>query len=347
MRFQWPELLWLASSLPLLMLLYVWLLRRRKKAAVHYPSLVVVQEAVGAAAGWRRHVPPALLLAALGALIIAGARPMAELTLPTRQRTIVMAMDVSGSMRAADVAPDRISASQAAAKAFARELPRNVRIGVVSYAGTAQLVQAPTLSREDVLAAIDRFQLQGGTAIGSGLLVALETLFPRQNIEVPGNADPRNLPPALQPKQFQRKESSEFTPVPPGSHESAAIVLLTDGQNTIGPEPMEVAQVAASRGVKVFTVGFGTKEGETIGFEGWSMRVQLDEDTLKSIANLTHGEYFHAASAADLQKVYGALQSRLVLERRETEITALLAYAAALLMLAGVGLSVWWFGRVA
>jgi Ca-activated chloride channel family protein len=348
MKFLWPEMLWLALLLPLLVLLYVWLMRRRKKAVVRYPSLALVKTALGKSASWRRHVPPALLLAALGAWVVAAGRPMAVVTLPTRHQTIIMAMDVSGSMKATDVTPNRLSASQAAAKAFASELPRDVRIGVVAYGGTAQLVQAPTLSRDDVIAAIERFQLQRGTAIGSGILVSLATLFPDANIDVSGITGQRNMPRALLPENAKRADPPpEFTPVPPGSYGSAVIVLLTDGQNTIGPDPMEAAQLAASRGVKVFTVGFGTKDGEIIGFEGWSMRVRLDEDTLKQIANLTLGEYFHAGSGADLKKVYESLKSRLVFEKRETEITALFADAAAVLMLMAVGLSVWWFGKVA
>ena len=222
------------------------------------------------------------------------------MTLPTQQQTIMMVMDVSGSMRATDVSPDRITASQLAAKTFASELPRNMRIGVVAYAGDAQLVQPPTLHREDVLAAIDRFQLQRGTAIGSGLLIGLATLFPEHKIDLSKITGQRNMPRAMPPENPRRADPApDFTPVPPGSYESAAILLLTDGANTAGPDPMEAAQIAASRGVKVFTVGFGTKDGEVIGFEGWTMRVRLDEDTLKKIANLTLGEYFHAGSGAD------------------------------------------------
>ena len=348
MRFQWPEMLWLALMLPLLVLLYAWLMRRRKKLALRYASLALVQEALGKKTAWRRHVPPTLLLGAFGALIVAGARPMAVMTLPTQSQTIMMVMDVSISMHATDVAPDRLTASQAAAKTFASELPRNVRIGVVAYAGTAQLVQPPTLAREDVLAAIDRFQLQRGTAIGNGLLIGLAALFPEQDIDLSRMTGQRNMPRELQPGKPPRADPpADPTPVAPGSYESAAILLLTDGQNTIGLDPMEAAQMAASRGVKIFTVGFGTKEGEVIGFEGWSMRVRLDEDTLKKIANLTHGEYFQAGSGADLKKVYEALRSRLVLEKKEMEVTVLFAYAAGLLMLAAASLSVWWFGRVA
>ena len=348
MKFMWPEMLWLAAMLPLLVLLYVWLLHRRKKAVVSYSSLALIRSALGKSIGWRRHLPPALLLAAFAALLVAGGRPMAVMTLPTQQQTIMMVMDVSGSMRATDVSPDRITASQAAAKSFASALPRDARIGVVAYAGTAHLVQPPTLNREDVLAAIDRFQLQRGTAIGSGLLIALATLFPDHDIDLSKVTGQRNMPRAMQPENPRRTDPAPaFTPVAPGSYGSAAILLLTDGANTVGPDPMEVAQMAASRGVKVFTVGFGTKEGEIIGFDGWSMRVRIDEDTLKKIADLTHGEYFHAGSGTDLRKVYEALRSRLVLEKREIEITALFAYAAGALMLVAAGLSVWWFGRVA
>ena len=347
MTFLWPEMLWLALLVPALVLLYAWLLHRRKKVVLRYPSLGLVRQAMGRGTGWRRHLPPTLLLAAFAALVAAGARPTTVLTLPTQQQTILLVMDVSGSMRATDVSPDRLSASQVAAKTFAAELPRNVRIGVVAYGGTAQLVQPPTLSREDVIAAIDRFQLQRGTAIGSGIVIALATLFPEAGIDLSQITGQRILPRTPQAAGRSHPDAPEFKPVPPGSYESAAMVLLTDGQNTVGPDPMDAAQMAASRGVKIFTVGFGTKEGEVIDFEGWSMRVRLDEDTMKSVANLTHGEYFHAGSGADLKKVYEALKSRLVFERRETEVTALFAYLAGLLMLAAAVLSLWWFGKVA
>jgi Ca-activated chloride channel family protein len=143
------------------------------------------------------------------------------------------------------------------------------------------------------------------------------------------------------------KPKPTFTPVPPASYPSAAIILLTDGQRTTGPDPVEAAKMAADRGVRVYTVGVGTKEGETIGFEGWSMRVRLDEDTLKSIANITLADYFYAGTADDLKKVYQGLSTRLIVEKKETEITALFAALGALLVVCAAGLSVWWFGRVA
>jgi Ca-activated chloride channel family protein len=340
--FIWPEMLWALLAIPLLVLLYVWLLRRRKKTALRYASLSLVKEALGARSAWRRHVPPVLLLIALTALLLAGARPAAVIALPSQSQTIMLAMDVSGSMRATDVQPNRLVASQEAAKAFIGELPRSVRVGVVAFAGSAAVVQAPTLSREDVAAAIDRFQLQRATAIGSGLVLSLATIFPDAGIDLSQITGQRNMPPAP-----GDKPKPPFTPVPPGSYTSAAIILLTDGQRTTGPDPIEAAKMAADRGVRVYTVGIGTKDGETIAFEGWSMRVRLDEETLKSIANITRADYFYAGTAADLKKVYQGLSTRLVVEKKETEISALFAALGALLVVIAAGLSVWWFGRVA
>jgi Ca-activated chloride channel family protein len=341
MNFLWPEMLWALLAIPLLVLLYVWLLRRRKKTALRYASLSLVKEALGARSAWRRHVPPTLLLLALTALLLATARPTAVVTLPSQSQTIVLAMDVSGSMRATDVQPNRLVASQEAAKAFVAELPRNVRVAVVAFAGTAAVVQAPTLSREDIYASIDRFQLQRATAIGSGIVLSLATIFPEAGIDLSQITGQRNMPPGPGDKPKQ-----PFTPVPPGSYSSAAVILLTDGQRTTGPDPIEAAKMAAERGVRVYTVGIGTKEGETIAFEGWSMRVRLEEETLKSIANVTHADYFYAGTAEDLKKVYQGLSARMVVEKRETEISALFAALGALLVVLAASLSVWWFGRV-
>ena len=342
MNLLWPEWLWSLLLLPLLVAAYLALLGRRKKNTVRLASVALVKQALGSGPGWRRHVPPALLLLAVAVLLLASARPTAKIKLPSVQETIILAMDVSGSMRATDVQPNRLVASQEAAKAFVAGLPRTVRIGVVSFAGTAAIVQPPTFSREDVVAAIDRFQLQRGTAIGSGLVLALASLFPDDGIDLSQITGQRAMPAA----PGEKKEKKPFVPVEPGSFSSAAIILLTDGQRTTGPDPMEAAKMAAERGVKVYTVGVGTKNGEIIGFEGWSMRVRLDEDTLKNIANATRANYFYAGTADDLKQVYQGLSSRLVVETKETEITGFMALVGALLAIAAAGLSVWWFGRV-
>ncbi|MEY2654231.1 MAG: hypothetical protein RLZZ524_1259 [Pseudomonadota bacterium] len=346
LSFLWPSLLWLLLVWPLIALAYWWLLRRRKRQVVRVASLGLIRQAVGNGGAWRRHVPPILIGLALLLLLFALARPVAVLTLPLRDQTLLLAMDVSGSMRATDVEPNRLVASQNAAKAFVQDLPRHVRVGVVSFAGTAAVVQAPTHSREDVIAAIDRFQLQRGTAIGSGIVLSLATLFPEAGIDLSDVTGERRMPKALGADREQREKQDDFKPVAPGSYSSAAVILLTDGQRTTGMDPMEAAKLAADRGVKVYTVGFGTTNGEIIGFEGWSMRVRLDEATLKNVANLTQAEYFYAGSATDLKKVYDTLSSRLVFERKETEVTALVAGAAGLLVLLACGLSVAWFGRV-
>lgn len=347
MVFLWPSLLWLLLIVPLLVLLYVWLLRRRKAQAVHYPGLDLVRQALGSRAQWRRHVPPLLFLLGLAALLLAAARPLAMLQLPAEQQTIILAMDVSGSMRATDVEPDRLTAAQNAAKAFIKDLPRHVRVGVVAFAGTAQLAQLPTQSHDDLVKAIDSFQLQRGTATGNGIMVALATLFPDAGIDIAALGGRQAM--RVQPiDEITRTEPARkaFTPVAPGSYRSAAIIMLTDGQRTTGVDPMDAAQWAADRGVRVFTVGVGTVQGEVIGFEGWSMRVRLDEDTLKAVALRTNAEYFHAATAQDLRKVYETLSSRISVETKETEVTALMALAGAALLLLAGALSVWWFGRV-
>jgi Ca-activated chloride channel homolog len=346
MTFLWPEMLWLLLIVPALVAAYFYLLRRKQEEAVRYASLSMVKQAMGPSQRFRRHIPPLLFLIALIAMTVAIARPAAVITLPSQHQTIILAMDVSGSMRATDVQPNRISASQAAAKAFVAEQPSNVRIGVVSFAATASVVQTPTRNRDEIIAAIDRFQLQRGTAIGSGIIVALATIFPDAGIDVSSLIYGRNAPRGVPLDQAGKAEKPTFKPVPPGSYTSAAIILLTDGQRTTGPDSLEAARMAADRGVRVFTVGFGTASGETIGFEGWSMRVRLDEETLKAIAKMTHGEYFYAGTATDLKKVYDSLNSRFLLEKKDMEISALFAAAAAVTVLVSALLSLLWFHRI-
>ena len=346
MTFLWPEFLWLLALVPLLIAAYVWILKRKRKAALRYASLTMVREAMGAGQRFRRHVPPLLFLVALITMIVAVARPAAVVRLPSQHETIILSMDVSGSMRAKDVEPDRITAAQVAAKAFVNDQPRTTRIGIVAFAGTASLVQTPTQNREDLIAAIDRFQLQRATAIGSGILVALKAIFPDVDFDL-RSSNPRLNPATSRPLYAPTDpDKAPPKPVPPGSYKSAAIILLTDGQTTTGPDPIEAARMAAERGVRVFTVGVGTPNGEILVGEGWSMRVRLDEETLKTIANLTGGEYFYAGTAVDLKKIYQSLNSKFVLEKKQTEITALFAAAAALTVLLSALLSLLWFNRI-
>jgi len=350
MTFLWPDSLWLLLAVPLLVGLYVVVLRRRKKLALRYASLSMVREAIGIRQRARRHVPPILFLIGLTLMIVAMARPTALVTLPTQHETIILAMDVSGSMRAVDVQPTRLAAAQEAARAFINDQPHNVKIGIVSFAGTAAVVQAPTENREDLIAAIDRFQLQRATAIGSGILVSLKAIFPdvefdlrASNPRIQTSDTGKGL--SLDNKAKEAPKDNE-KPVAPVSYQSAAIILLTDGQTTTGPDPVEAARMAADRGVRVYTVGIGTVQGEIIGWEGWSMRVRLDEDTLKTIANITRGEYFYAGTATDLKKVYQGMNSKMVLQKQQSEITALFVAAAAVFVLLGAGFSLAWFNRL-
>lgn len=345
MQFLWPDFLWLLLAAPLLVLLYLWLLKRKKKMAVRFASLSIVKEAMGPGQSWRRHLPPALFLLALVAMLLAAARPTAVVTLPSQQQTIILAMDVSGSMRATDVQPSRLEAAQAAAKAFLGELPRHVKVGIVAFAGSAQVAQLPTTNREELVTAIDRFQLQRATATGNAIVISLATLFPDQGIELAALQSGRERPRGFA-IDGEKKEKKDFTPVAPGSYNSAAVIMLTDGQRTTGVDPLDAAKMAADRGVRVYTVGIGTVDGETIGFEGWSMRVRLDEDTLKQIAQKTNAEYFYAGTAQDLKKVYNTLSSKLTVEKKETEISGLFALVAAGLAVVSAALSLLWFNRI-
>ncbi|HTG97384.1 MAG TPA: VWA domain-containing protein [Burkholderiales bacterium] len=339
MTFLWPEMLWGLLVLPMLVAAYVMILQRKKKLAVRYANLAMVREAMGASQRIRRHIPPAIFLLALAAMLLALARPQTTITLPTQHETVILAMDISGSMRATDVEPNRLVAAQNAAKQFVSEQPENVRVGVVAFAGTATVAQAPTRNREDVIAAIDRFQLQRATAIGSAIIVSLATIFPEAGIDVGAMMYGSE-------RKADKSDKPALKPVPPGSYASAVIILLTDGQRTTGPDSIQAAKMAAERGVRIYTVGVGTPEGKIIGFEGWSMRVRLDEETLKAVADITRGEYFYAGNAVDLKKIYENLNTKLVMEKKETEITALFAAVATVLALVAAMLSVMWFNRI-
>jgi len=361
--FLWPMFLWLLIAVPLAVALYVLLLRRRKKSALRYANMAMVKSAAGVM-GWRRHVPPALMLAALALLLLAMARPTALVSLPSTRAVVMLAMDVSGSMRAADVKPSRIEAAQAAAKQYIKDQPKDVQIGIVAFAATALTVQNPTTDRLALNAAVDRFELQRGTAVGSGILVSLSTIFPKEDFPISnfagggfgngnggfgfGGGDRFNRfgGRALGDRGRDPAPKKKHVPVEPGSYKNAVVILLTDGQTNAGYDPVEAARIASEYGVRVYTVGFGTTKGNVVGFGGFSMRAQLDEVALKKIADMTRGRYFQASSAEDLKQVYSVLSKQLVMETKELEITSFFAGLAALLMLTAAGLSLTWFGRV-
>ncbi len=359
MIFLWPFMLWLLLLLPVLVAAYILVLRRKKRSAVRFANLSMVKAAMGKSVGWRRHVPPALFLLALAVLIVATARPAAEITLNAARSTVILAMDISGSMGAEDVSPNRLAASQEAAKKFIADQPGSVEIGIVAFASVALLVQAPTTDREPLYAAIDSFDLRRGTAVGSGILTSLRTIFPdvdfygalaagRGEPRIGGRDGTRLLP--LNSNSLFAEEDGNAPPRPraePGSYNSAIIILLTDGATTAGPDPLAAGQLAADFGIRVFTVAFGSREGSIVNFAGRRMRAQLDAPTLQEIAKRTEGEYFEATSADELTRVYSTMSTKFVGEKKEAEIAFIFAGVGALVALIAGFLSLWWFGRVA
>jgi Ca-activated chloride channel family protein len=341
LTFLWPRLLWVLLAVPVAMVLYAAVVRRRRRMAAQFASLESVGS--GAEGRWRRVLPPLLWLVGLTAMLLAVARPQATVTLPSRVETVILALDMSGSMKATDIAPTRMVAARDAAKTFVNEQPDNVRIGVVGIAAAAAVVQSPTTNREDILQALERLEPQRGTALGSGLVIALDTALPTARIDVDGFINPRKD----RPLPIDKDKDAEAKSIAPGENTSVAIVLLSDGQSNVGPEPVKAAELAAKLGVRVYTVGMGTPEGSIVKVDGWSMRTRLDEEALQKVASATLGEYFRAPNANELKKIYRTLGAKLAFEKqRPTEVTAVFAGIGALLASVAALLSMLWFNRI-
>jgi Ca-activated chloride channel family protein len=345
MTFESPTLLWLLLGVPALVGVYIFALRRKRQQALRYPSLMLILPAVGRTHALRRHLPALLLLVALISLVLAIARPKATVTSVSSHRTIMLVIDVSLSMASSDIPPSRFAAAQAAAKAFIEEQPPDVRVGIVSFAGVAAVVQVPTVNRLDLANAIDNLHLDQETAIGTGMMVALGALLPT----VPVNSSDPSLNlttsehriTSAYPNGERTMVSKQATALP---HASAAIILLSDGASNTGIDPRAVATIAANQGIRCFTVGFGSKEEASAEDDG-AVLPGFDEDTLRAIADITGAEYFNAASAEGLRDVFQHLRAQTLLERNQTEVTALFTAVAAVLSLLSVGLSLTWFNR--
>jgi Ca-activated chloride channel family protein len=291
-------------------------------------------------------VPAALLFVACAALLFAAARPKAPVTLPWARTSIMLAIDVSLSMRVSDVKPTRMAAAQEAAKLFLRDLPKNIEVGLVTFAGSAQVVQAATLDRESLVDAVDAIQMQYGTAIGDAIVVCVAELFPDDGIHV-GDITFGPRPKARGRDDKEAAPPKQVTPVAPGSYGSGAVLLLSDGRRTTGVDTLDAAKMAADRGLRIHVVGLGTVDGPVGAGDGLAIYMQLDEPTLREVARMTGGEYHHAGTAEELRGVYQDLGSRLQIQTRDIEITALLALVAAVLVLAAAALSLLWSGRIA
>jgi Ca-activated chloride channel family protein len=249
-------------------------------------------------------------------------------------------------MRVTDVKPTRLKAAQDAAKLFLRDLPKDIEVGLVTFAGSSQVAQRATQDRESLVAAIDAFQMQMGTAIGNAIVICLSELFPDHNLDVGDmtfgpKKHGRSLDDAAKPAPKQ------ITPAAPGSYNSAAIILLSDGRRTSGIDTLAAAKMAADRGVRIYVVGLGTVDGDGATPEGTPIYLRLDEPTLREVARMTGGEYHHAGTAERLRSVYETLGSRLQVVTRETELTGLVALVSAIVALTAATLSVLWFGRLA
>ncbi len=347
MQFLWPHNLWWMLVLPALPVAYLWLLRRRRKSALVLSGLRIAGTPAGRT--WQRHVPPTLTLLALALLVLALARPTAPVVVPWAKSTILLAMDISRSMRVEDVKPTRMVAAQEAAKAFLAEVPGHIEVGLVTFAGTAQVAQQATSDRPSLVAAFDAIQMQYGTAIGNAIVVSLAELFPDHGIDLAEMTyGPRRQARSLGEKGDKNTAPpKQISPVAPGSYGSAAIILLSDGRRTTGVDTLQAAKMAADRGVRVYVVGLGTPDGHLAMGEGMAIYLQLDEPMLREVAQMTGGEYHHAATAEALRSVYQNLGSRLQMQKRDTELTALLSLLAAAVLATGAALSVLWYGRVA
>ena len=323
-----PWMLVFLACVPVLVLAYAVAMRARAERAARLASEGLVPTSAGRRARWRRHVPFALFATAIALICFALARPTVSLALPERQGTVILTFDVSNSMRAGDIEPTRIAAAKAAAVAFAKRQPSSVRIGVVAFADSAVTVLRPTNVTADVIAAIKRLSVGGGTSLGQGILTSLDAIAGKK-LTIDASA-----------------LESDAGSVKIGFFGSSTIVLLSDGENTSGPDPLSLAQVASTAGVRIHTIGLGTTQGTVVQIDGFSVATALDEDLLKKIAQVTDGTYDQATDARALAQIYKSIHLELKTVKKPREATALFASAGGLLLVLGSALSLAWFGRV-
>jgi Ca-activated chloride channel family protein len=336
MSFIWPVMLALLLLIPLGVALYARMGKWRvaRLGAFAGLSAAPVPEARVHGIGVRRRITAGLFVLGSAVMIVALARPQAVVSVPKLTGTVILAFDVSGSMTADDIKPTRMEAAKAAARAFVERQPPSVDVGVVAFSDGSFSVQAPTNDQATVVAAINRLAPTRGTSVGQGIISSLTAIAVAQAGEAAGYYSNRESP------------APSPSPVPKGTHTSAVIVMLTDGENNQSPDPLEAAQAAADRGVRIYTVGIGSAAGADLKINGFTVHTQLNEEVLKQIAALTDGSYFQADNAADLKSVYDNINPDLVVEPQKTEVTSLFAGASLLVLLIGSISSLAWFGRV-
>ena len=324
----WPWMLITLLLIPLCVAGYVRLHRTRRQAASDLGPLSLVQDRSGRNPGRQRHIPALFSLLGLALLLIGLARPEIFVDLPRVEGTVILAFDVSNSMMADDLEPTRMEAAKSAARAFVDNRPSTVQIGVVAFSNGGLVVQPPTDDQAAVLTAIDRLSAQGATSLGHGIFGALNAIA----------GEAMAIDPAALEEGIPSLEGDNYP--------SAVVLLLTDGENTSSPDPLEIAQLAAEAGVRIYPVGIGSPEGALLQIEGFNVMSQLDETTLEEIASLTNGSYYHADDQESLQQIYENVDLQLTISGDKMEVTAILAGLSLLFFLIGGALSLRWFGRM-
>jgi len=346
MSLTWPWALAALLAGPLLLLVRWRAARRRRRIAVRVPSIALIQAALPGRSLWRRRVPVALFVLGLLAMGLASARPQAKLLVPQNSTSILLAIDVSRSMCATDVEPNRLAAARAAASRFVKAQPSGTRMGLVAFSGIAGMLVQPTTDKDSLLAAISTLRTARGTAIGQAILTSIDAIA--------------EVNPAVPPTGAEVEESQAGAPV---AYEPDTIVVLTDGRNTQGVDPVTAAHEAGARKLRVFTIGFGTTEpaplvcdsddisdlgdfrgdpGFRFGGGGFGRVQEIDEDTLSQVAQITGGKYFRAQDAEQLDGVLADLPDNIVTQRKNVEITVWFVLGGALLVFVAVALSVLW-----
>jgi Ca-activated chloride channel homolog len=379
LTFRWPVAFLLLLLVPLLVAIYLWQRKKRRRIAVRYSSVALVRSALPKHSRWRQLLPMIIFLSGLTSLAVASTRPQTTVKVPIARTSIILAMDVSRSMCATDVEPNRLTVAQTAARNFVKNQPQGTRIGIVAFAGFAELVVEPTNDKTKLISAIDGFTTARGTAIGSATLKSVDAIA-AINPDVPpiglgngytdgastdiGNALPPFTPDETDSTDPAPTDTTPSIPPPKGGYIPDIVVLLTDGANTVGIDPLEAAKQAAQRRVRVYTIGFGTSNPADMvctpsqrgGYEdsfggnggpfsrGGPLRqfLVIDEPTLQKVAQTTGGKYFRAQDSNQLEKVFNDLPKQVSLQSRKSEVSAAFAALGALLVTAALVLSLWW-----
>ena len=334
MSFVWTFMLWSLILIPFLILLYWRMQRRRAQIALRYGSLGLVQQASGRGVGVRRHIPAILFLLGLTVLFVSLARPQMVIGLPKTEGVVILAFDVSGSMAAEDFTPNRLEAAKKLAVEFVERQPSSVKIGVVAFSESGLSVQLPSADQSTIVDAINRLRPQRGTSLANGIVASLNTIANLTGQEPIVGFEGADVPAPL-------NGTPEVSP-----DQSTAIVLLTDGENNMNPNPVEAALLAAERGVRIHTIAVGSREGVELTVNGFTVFTKVDEEMLKQISEITKGTYYIAGSDDELDEVYESIEPRLKVEEEAQEVTSVFAGASILILLLGGLLSLLWFSRV-